>query len=66
MNIEAEKIELLKLILETEDETITQELKIVLKSKNLTFGTNFLIQLKKASIVVWKMLQQDAFITMKM
>lgn len=37
MNIEAEKIELLKLILETEDEAIIQELKIVFKKQEPDF-----------------------------
>ncbi len=37
MNIEAEKIELLKLILETEDEAIIQELKVVFKKQEPDF-----------------------------
>ncbi|MEX8549204.1 MAG: hypothetical protein V5804_16510 [Mucilaginibacter sp.] len=37
MNIEAEKIELLKLILETEDEAIIQQLKVVFKKKETDF-----------------------------
>lgn len=37
MNIETEKIELLKLILETEDEAIIQELKIVSKKQEPDF-----------------------------
>lgn len=37
MNIEAEKIELLKLILETEDEAIIQELKVVFKKTETDF-----------------------------
>ncbi len=37
MNIEAEKIELLKLILETEDEAIIQELKVVFKKQGPGF-----------------------------
>lgn len=37
MNIEAEKIKLLKLILETEDEAIIQELKVVFKKQGPDF-----------------------------
>lgn len=37
MNIETEKIELLKLILETEDEAIIQELKVVFKKQEVDF-----------------------------
>ena len=37
MNIEAEKIELLKLILETEDEAIIQKLKVVFKKQETDF-----------------------------
>ncbi len=37
MNIEAEKIELLKLILKTEDEAIIQELKAVFKKQKPDF-----------------------------
>ncbi|MVN19941.1 hypothetical protein [Mucilaginibacter arboris] len=37
MNIEAEKIELLKLILETEDEAVIQEIKSVFKKQELDF-----------------------------
>ena len=37
MNIEAEKIELLKLILETEDEAIIQEIKSVFKKPETDF-----------------------------
>ena len=37
MNIEAEKIELLKLILETEDEEVIQEIKSVFQRQELDF-----------------------------
>jgi len=47
MNIEAEKIELLKLILETEDEAIIQELKIVFKKQEPDFWDELPDQVKE-------------------
>jgi len=40
MNIESEKIELLKLILETEDEAVIQEIKSVFKKQESDFWDN--------------------------
>jgi len=47
MNIEAEKIELLKLILETEDEAIIQELKVVFKKTETDFWDELPDQVKE-------------------
>lgn len=47
MNIEAEKIKLLKLILETEDEAIIQELKIVFKKQGPDFWDELQDKLKE-------------------
>ncbi len=47
MNIEAEKIELLKLILETEDEAIIQELKVIFKKQEPDFWDELPDQVKK-------------------
>ena len=52
MNIEAEKNELLKLILETESEEVIQEIKGVFKRQEIYFGMICLMLLKKVSIVV--------------
>lgn len=48
MNIEAEKIELLKLILETEDEAIIQELKVVFKKQEPDFWDELPEQVKES------------------
>ncbi len=48
MNIEAEKIELLKLILETEDEAVIQEIKGVFKRNEPDFWDDLPDQVKES------------------
>ncbi len=48
MNIEAEKIELLKLILETEDEAVIQEIKGVFKRNEPDFWDDLPNQVKES------------------